>query len=108
MKKEESIDRVIQVKDVDIGKNIAKIRKAMNIKQKDMVARLQTNGVDISIYSYNRIEKVHKIQPYYSCMPVAAFLTVIWIPFLTLNHFLESQLISFFLQYQSIAGASLC
>ncbi len=57
MKKEESIDRVIQVKDVDIGKNIAKIRKAMNIKQKDMVARLQTNGVDISIYSYNRIEK---------------------------------------------------
>lgn len=57
MKNEESIDRVIQVNDIDIGKNIAKIRKAMNIKQTDMVARLQTNGVDISIYSYNRIEK---------------------------------------------------
>lgn len=29
----------------------------MNIKQTDMVARLQINGIDISIYSYNRIEK---------------------------------------------------
>lgn len=57
MKSEESIDRIIQVNDIDIGKNIAKIRKAMNIKQTDMVARLQTNGLDISIYSYNRIEK---------------------------------------------------
>ena len=57
MKNEESIDRIIQVNNVDIGKNIAKIRKSMKIKQTDMVARLQTNGVDISIYSYNRIEK---------------------------------------------------
>lgn len=57
MKNEESIDRIIQINSVDIGKNIAKMRKAMNIKQTDMVARLQTNGVDISIYSYNRIEK---------------------------------------------------
>lgn len=57
MKNEESIDRIIQVNDIDIGKNIAKMRKALNIKQTDMVAKLQTNGVDISIYSYNRIEK---------------------------------------------------
>ena len=57
MKNEESIDRIIQINSIDIGKNIAKKRKAMNIKQTDMVARLQTNGVDISIYSYNRIEK---------------------------------------------------
>lgn len=57
MKNEESIDRIIQVNNIDIGKNIAKLRKAMNIKQTDMVAKLQTNGVDISIYSYNRIEK---------------------------------------------------
>ena len=57
MKNEESIDRIIQVNNIDIGKNIAKMRKAMNIKQTDMVARLQTSGVDISIYSYNRIEK---------------------------------------------------
>lgn len=57
MKNKESIDRIIQVNNVNIGKNIAKLRKAMNIKQTDMVARLQMNGVDISIYSYNRIEK---------------------------------------------------
>lgn len=57
MKNEESIDRIIQINSINIGKNIAKMRKAMNIKQTDMVARLQTNGVDISIYSYNRIEK---------------------------------------------------
>ncbi len=57
MKNEKSIDRIIQVKNMDIGKNIANLRKSLNIKQTDMVARLQTNGVDISIYSYNRIEK---------------------------------------------------
>lgn len=57
MKNEESIDRIIQINSINIGKNVAKMRKAMNIKQTDMVARLQTNGVDISIYSYNRIEK---------------------------------------------------
>ena len=58
MKNCESVDRIIQVNDIDIGKNIARIRKSMNIKQTDMVARLQINGIDISIYSYNRIEKV--------------------------------------------------
>ena len=50
MKNEESIDRIIQVNNIDIGKNIAKLRKAMNIKQTDMVAKLQTNEVDVSIY----------------------------------------------------------
>ena len=57
MKNEQSIDRVIQVHDIDIGTNIAKLRKSMKIKQNDTVARLQINGIDISIYSYNRIEK---------------------------------------------------
>ena len=57
MKNEQSIARVIQVHDIDIGTNIAKLRKSMKIKQNDMVARLQINGIDISIYSYNRIEK---------------------------------------------------
>ena len=57
MKNSNSIDRVIQVKDINIGGNIAKLRKSMNIKQKDMVSRLQINGIDISIYSYNRVEK---------------------------------------------------
>lgn len=57
MKNEESIDRILQVNNIDIGQNIAGLRKTMRIKQTDMVAKLQTNGVDISIYSYNRIEK---------------------------------------------------
>lgn len=57
MKNQESIDRIIQVNDIDIGKNIASLRKSMKIKQTDMVARLQITGIDISIYSYNRIEK---------------------------------------------------
>ncbi len=46
MKNCESVDRIIQVNDIDIGKNIARIRKSMNIKQTDMVARLQINGID--------------------------------------------------------------
>jgi transcriptional regulator with XRE-family HTH domain len=57
MKNQESIDRVIQVNDVNIGKNIANLRKSLKIKQTEMVAKLQINGVDVSIYSYNRIEK---------------------------------------------------
>lgn len=57
MKNEKSVNRIIQVKDINIGENIAKIRKRAGIKQNDMVAKLQTNGIDISIYSYNRIEK---------------------------------------------------
>lgn len=57
MKNEESIDRIIQVNDIRIGSNIAKRRKALKIKQIDMVAKLQISGIDISIYSYNRIEK---------------------------------------------------
>lgn len=57
MKSKESIDRIIQVNSINIGKNIARLRKSINLKQTDMVARLQTSGLDISIYSYNRIEK---------------------------------------------------
>lgn len=57
MKNKTSIDRVIQVNDVNIGENIALLRKSLNIKQTDMVAKLQIIGIDISIYSYNRIEK---------------------------------------------------
>ena len=49
MKNENSIDRIIQVNDSNIGNNIATLRKSLNIKQTDMI--------DISIYSYNRIEK---------------------------------------------------
>ncbi len=57
MKSENSINRIIQVKDINIGQNIAKLRSTLKIKQVDMVAKLQLAGIDISIYSYNRIEK---------------------------------------------------
>ena len=57
MKSHESIDRIIQVNDINIGQNIADMRKSMKIKQTDMDAPLQIHGIDISIYSYNRIEK---------------------------------------------------
>ncbi len=57
MKNEQSDDRIIQVNETNIGKNIAKLRKSMKLKQTEMVARLQILGIDISIYSYNRIEK---------------------------------------------------
>lgn len=57
MKSENSIDRIIQINNINIGRNIAKLRKSQNLRQIDMVAKLQTLGVDISIYSYNRIER---------------------------------------------------
>lgn len=57
MKSENSVDRIIQVNDINIGKNIAELRKSMRIKQTAMVARLQVQGIDISVYSQNRIEK---------------------------------------------------
>lgn len=57
MKNEHSIDRIIQINDIHLGKNISELRKSNHLKQTDMVARLQLLGVDISIYSYNRIEK---------------------------------------------------
>ncbi len=57
MKSENSIDRIIQINDIHLGKNISELRKSKKLKQTDMVARLQILGIDISIYSYNRIEK---------------------------------------------------
>ena len=57
MKNEDSVNKVIQVNNINIGKNIATLRKSQNIKQIDMVAKLQVSGEDISVYSYNRIEK---------------------------------------------------
>lgn len=50
-------DRIIQVNDVNIGKNIAKFRKLAGYKQTEVVTMLQLAGYDISTFSYNRIEK---------------------------------------------------
>ena len=36
MKNEDSINKVIQVNNINIGKNIASLRKSRNIKQIDM------------------------------------------------------------------------
>lgn len=57
MKDTKSSERIIQVKDINLGDSISKLRKNKGIKQIDMVTRLQLYGIDISIYSYNRIEK---------------------------------------------------
>ena len=57
MKNENSVDRIIQVNDISIGTNIRIQREIMEYRQIDMVAKLQLEGINISIYSYNRIEK---------------------------------------------------
>ena len=57
MKNEKSIDKIIQVNDINIGQNLSVLRKEKKIKQIDMVAKLQIVGVDISTFTYNRIEK---------------------------------------------------
>lgn len=57
MKDEKSVDRIIQVQDINIGENIKRYRELKEIKQTDIVKQLQLVGIDISIYSYNRIEK---------------------------------------------------
>ena len=49
--------RIIQVNDINIGANIARLRKQAGIKQTEIVTMLQLAGYDISIFSYNRIEK---------------------------------------------------
>ena len=57
MKNTKSIDRVIQVNDICIGKNIRKFREKKQIKQTEMVVKLQLKGIVISTFTYNRIEK---------------------------------------------------
>ena len=67
MKRKNTEFRVIQIKDKNIGSSIRKIREAQKIKQTDIVKQLQLRGVDISIYSYNRIEKGTQ-NPTVSCL----------------------------------------
>jgi len=57
MKRDNTEFRVIQVKDKNIGIFIREIREEQKIRQTDIVKQLQLRGVDISIYSYNRIER---------------------------------------------------
>ena len=39
-----------------VGKNIERLRKERKIKQKDFIARLQANGLDINPTSYSKLE----------------------------------------------------
>ncbi len=39
-----------------IGKNVEKMRKEKGIKQKDFIARLQVEGLDINPTSYSKLE----------------------------------------------------
>ncbi len=57
MKDANSKDRVIQVHDVNIGENIRRYREKNAVSQAALVRKLQIAGVDVSVYSYNRIEK---------------------------------------------------
>lgn len=57
MKRDYTDYRIIQIGDVSIGDNIKIIREEQGLKQTDMVRELQLRGVDISVYTYNRIEK---------------------------------------------------
>ena len=54
---ERKSDRIIQVNDINIGSNIRSLRTAAGLKQTEIVGKLQVLGIDISVYSYNRIEK---------------------------------------------------
>lgn len=39
-----------------IGENVEKLRKARGIKQKEFIARIQTEGLDINPTSYSKLE----------------------------------------------------
>ena len=67
MKRDTTEYRVIQVKDKNLGIGIRQMREEQKIRQTDIVKQLQLRGVDISIYSYNRIEKGTQ-NPTVSCL----------------------------------------
>ena len=39
-----------------VGKNIERLRKERDIKQKDFIAQIQTNGCDMNPTSYSKLE----------------------------------------------------
>ena len=57
MKDSHSVDRVIQINDVNIGSNLKRLRERAGFKQAELVRKIQLSGIDISVFSYNRIEK---------------------------------------------------
>ena len=57
MKRNFTEHRVIHIADKNIGEFIRILRMQKGLKQTHVVEQLQLRGVDISIYTYNRIEK---------------------------------------------------
>lgn len=48
--------RIIQVDDINIGKNIKRLREEKSLTQTEALAKLQLFGVEISVYSFSKIE----------------------------------------------------
>lgn len=48
--------RIIQVNDINIGQNIKALREKRNLTQSDVLAKLQVMGVQVSVYSFSKIE----------------------------------------------------
>lgn len=48
--------RIIQVDDINIGKNIKTLREKSNLTQTEILAKLQLMGIQISVYSLSKIE----------------------------------------------------
>ena len=67
MKDSTSVNRVIQVNNINIGANIRQFRERAGLKQAETVRKLQIAGIDISVFSYNRIEKGTQ-NPTVSCL----------------------------------------
>jgi len=59
-----------------IGSNIVKIRKSQNMKQKDLLTKLQVSGTDISPTSLSRLEGQYRIAADYEVIAVAEALNV--------------------------------
>ncbi len=49
-------ERIIQIGDRNIGHNIKKLREEQELKQTDVIAKLQLQGIKISVYSFSKIE----------------------------------------------------
>lgn len=44
-----------------VGRNIEALRKSKNIKQKDMISKMQVMGCDINPTSYSKLEGQHRV-----------------------------------------------
>ena len=59
-----------------VGANIERIRKEKGIKQKDMISRIQTEGVDINPSSYSKLEGQNRIATDREIFAIAKILNV--------------------------------